>query len=260
MIKSIIALGNSGISLGVRLGKAGVFILRAIFSPPRLKRLLPLITEQIYSVGVLSTLIILVSGLFIGMILALQGYSILRRFGAVAQLGQLVALAVTRELGPVIGGLLFAGRAGSALTAELGLMQTTEQLSSMEMMAVNPIWRIVVPRLWAGIISMPILVTIFCTAAILGSYIIGVEWLGVDAGQFWSNMQASVSFHADILNGVIKGVIFGVVTTWVALYQGYYTKPTAAGVGKATTKTVVYGSLMILGLDFILTSFMMGGW
>jgi phospholipid/cholesterol/gamma-HCH transport system permease protein len=253
-------LGRIGLSFCQSVGLSGVFLLRIIFRKPRIARLFPLIVEQIYNVGVLSLVIILLSSLFIGMVLALQGYNLLQRFGAVAQLGQLVALSVVRELGPVIGGLLFAGRAGSALTAEIGLMQATEQLASMEMMAVDPLWRVIAPRFWAGVISMPILIAIFCITAIFGSYLVGVDWLGVDAGQFWSNMQASVDFHTDVVNGIIKGVVFGIVITWVAVYQGYYTVPTAAGISRATTKTVVYGSLAVLGVDFILTSFMLGGW
>lgn len=259
MIDWIENLGRSGLSFCEHLGTSGVFLLRTIFRKPRLTKLFPLVVEQIYAVGVLSLLIIVVSGLFIGMVLALQGYNILERFGSVEQLGQLVALSVVRELGPVIGGLLFAGRAGSALTAEIALMQTTEQLASMEMMAVDPLWRIIAPRFWAGVISMPILIAVFCMVAIFGSYLVGVEWLGVDAGQFWSNMQAAVKFRLDIVNGIIKGLMFGVVVTWIAVYQGYYAVPTAAGIGRATTKTVVYGSLVVLGLDFILTSFMLGG-
>ena len=260
MITWIENLGRIGLSFCQSVGLSGVFLLRIIFRKPRIARLFPLIVEQIYNVGVLSLVIILLSSLFIGMVLALQGYNLLQRFGAVAQLGQLVALSVVRELGPVIGGLLFAGRAGSALTAEIGLMQATEQLASMEMMAVDPLWRVIAPRFWAGVISMPILIAIFCITAIFGSYLVGVDWLGVDAGQFWSNMQASVDFHTDVVNGIIKGVVFGIVITWVAVYQGYYTVPTAAGISRATTKTVVYGSLAVLGVDFILTSFMLGGW
>lgn len=260
MITWIENLGRIGLQVCEHIGLSGIFLLRVIFRRPRVLRLFPLVVEQIYFVGVLSIVIIVVSGLFIGMVLALQGYNILQRFGAVAQLGQLVALSVVRELGPVIGGLLFAGRAGSALTAEIGLMQTTEQLASMEMMAVDPLWRIIAPRFWAGIISMPILIAIFCIVAVFGSYLVGVSWLGVDAGQFWSNMQASVDFSTDVVNGIIKSFIFGVATTWIAVYQGYYTVPTATGISRATTKTVVYGSLAVLGLDFILTSFMLGGW
>ena len=260
MINFIENLGRFGLLFCSRLGLSGIFLFRTIFRRPRVIKLFPLVVEQIYNVGVLSIVIIAVSSLFIGMVLALQGYNILQRFGAVAQLGELVALSVVRELGPVIGGLLFAGRAGSALTAEIGLMQTTEQLASMEMMAVDPLWRVIAPRFWAGVISMPILIAIFCIVAVFGSHLIGVDWLGVDAGQFWSNMQASVDFRTDVVNGIIKGVLFGVVVTWVAVYQGYYTVPTAAGISRATTKSVVYGSLAVLGLDFILTSFMLGGW
>lgn len=260
MITWIQKLGRVGIEFCRRLGVSGVFLLRTIFRRPRVYKLFPLVVEQIYVVGVLSLLIILFSSLFIGMVLALQGYNILQRFGSVAQLGQMVALSVVRELGPVIGGLLFAGRAGSALTAEIGLMQATEQLASMEMMAVDPLWRVIAPRFWAGVISMPVLTAIFCITAVFGGYLVGVQWLGVDPGQFWSNMQASVDFHKDVVNGIIKGLVFGVATTWVAVYQGYYTIPTAAGISRATTKSVVYSSLAILSLDFVLTSFMLGGW
>jgi phospholipid/cholesterol/gamma-HCH transport system permease protein len=253
-------LGRWGITFCRHIGVSGIFLVRTILHRPKIYKLFPLIVEQIYVVGVLSLLIILFSSLFIGMVLALQGYSILERFGSVSQLGQMVALSVTRELGPVIGGLLFAGRAGSALTAEIGLMQATEQLASMEMMAVDPLWRVIAPRFWAGVISMPVLTAIFCITAVFGGYLVGVDWLGVDAGQFWSNMQASVDFHKDVLNGIYKGLVFGVVTTWIAVYQGYYTVPTAMGISRSTTRCVVYSSLAILGLDFILTSFMLGGW
>lgn len=253
-------LGQQGISFTERVGMAGSFLYAVAVRKPRFKRLFPLIIEQIYSVGVLSLSIMVVSGLFLGMVLALQGYSILTRFGSAEQLGQLVALSVLRELGPVVGGLLFAGRAGSALTAEVGLMQSTEQLSSMELMGVDPYWRVIAPRFWAGMIAMPILVAVFCMVAVFGGYLIGVEWLGVDAGQFWSNMQASVHFRADVVNGLLKSVVFGTVISWIAVYQGYFTVPTAAGIGKATTKTVVFGSLVVLGLDFIMTSLMLGGW
>lgn len=259
-MQNIQKLGAFGIRFCRRLGVSGWFLLRIIFRDIRIKRFLPLLAEQIYAVGILSLIIIVVSSLFIGMVLALQGHNILDKFGATQELGQLVALSVTRELGPVITALLFAGRAGSALTAEIGLMQATEQISSMEMMAVDPLWRIIAPRFWAGFISMPILTIIFMLIAVYGGYLIGVQWLGVDAGQFWSNMQSSVNFRVDILNGIIKSIAFGFVITWIAVYQGYYTVPTAEGIGRATTKTVVYGSLAVLGLDFILTALMLGGW
>ena len=194
------------------------------------------------------------------MVVALQGYNTLRKFGADQELGQLIALSVVRELGPVVTALLFAGRAGSALTAELGLMRATEQFGSMEMMAVDPMWRIIAPRFWAGFVAMPILTVLFNLTAIWGGYLVGVEWLGVDGGSFWSNMHAAVDFRVDILNGIIKSIVFGFVITWVAVYQGYYSDPNAAGVARATTKTVVFSSLLILALDFVLTAVMMGGW
>ncbi len=258
MLRYIQAFGSTGLRLCSQIGKSGCFLLRIIFRRPRCYRSFPLLIRQIYVVGVLSLLIVIVSALFIGMVLALQGYNILERFGSTQELGQLVALSVTRELGPVITALLFAGRAGSALTAEIGLMQATEQISSMEMMAVDPLWKIISPRFWAGFISLPILTVIFMALAIWGSYIVGVSWLGVDAGQFWSHM--AVDFRADVVNGIIKSIVFGFVVTWVAVYQGFYTVPTAEGIGRATTKTVVYSSLLILGLDFILTAIMLGGW
>jgi phospholipid/cholesterol/gamma-HCH transport system permease protein len=171
-------------------------------------------------------------------------------------LGQVLALSIARELGPVVTALLFAGRAGSALTSEIGLMKATEQLSSMKMMGVDPIRRVVAPRFWAGQISMPILMLIFSAVAILGGYWVGVSWLGVDAGSFWNNMQSSVDFHEDILNGIIKSIVFGFVVTWIAVYEGYSCVPTSEGIARATTKTVVYSSLAVLGLDFFLTAIM----
>lgn len=253
-------LGKIGLRSCERLGLSGIFLFRTLFCKPRFTKLTPLVIEQIYAEGVLSLIIIIISALFIGMVLALQGYNILVKFGTTAQLGQLVALSVVRELGPVITGLLFAGRAGSALTAEIGLMQATEQLASMEMMAVDPLWRVIAPRFWAGIISMPILTLIFNALAVFGGFLVGVQWLGVDGGQFWSNMQASVSFDTDVMNGIVKSLVFGVAITWISVYQGYHTIPTSLGISRATTKTVVYSSLAILGLDFVLTAFTLGGW
>ena len=194
------------------------------------------------------------------MVVGLQGYNTLDKFGATAQLGQLLALSITRELGPVVTALLFAGRAGSALTAEIGLMKATEQLSSMDMMGVDPLWRIIYPRFFAGLISLPILSLIFSAVAIYGGYFVGVSWLGIDSGSFWSNMSASVDFKLDVVSGIIKSIVFGFVTTWVSVYQGFDCIPTSEGISRATTKTVVYSSLLILGLDFILTAMMIGGW
>jgi phospholipid/cholesterol/gamma-HCH transport system permease protein len=186
----------------------------------------------------------------------LQGYYTLSQFSAGEALGQLIALSVARELGPVVTALLFAGRAGSALTSEIGLMKATEQVDAMRMMGVDPIRRIIAPRFWAAQISMPILGLIFSMLAIIGGYCVGVLWLGVSDGPFWGNMQASVNFHDDIWNGVIKSIVFGFVVTWISLYQGFSCVPTAAGIARATTNTVVWSSLMILGLDFFLTAVM----
>lgn len=260
MISLIEKLGRIGITTAIRTGVSGVFLLKTVFRRPKIARLFPLVVEQLYFIGVLSLIIIIVSSLFIGMVLALQGYSVLQKFASVSQLGQMVSLSVLRELGPVVTGLLFIGRAGSALTAEIGLMQATEQVSSIEMMGIDPLWRIIAPRFWAGAIAMPVLSAIFCITAIFGSYLVGVLWLGVDPGQFWSNMQASVNFRADVVNSLLKGLAFGGVISWVAVYQGFYTVPTAEGISRATTKTVVYSSLAVLALDFVMTSFMLGGW
>ena len=260
MIGFLEQLGSIGIMFCVRLGQSGLFLLRSLLSPPKLRQAWSLIANQIYRVGVLSLVIVLLSGVFIGMVVSLQGYNTLKKFGAEAELGSLLALAVVRELGPVVTALLFAGRAGSSLTAEIGLMRATKQISSLEMMAVDPYWYIISPRLWAGFISLPLLTILFDLVAIVGGYFVGVTWLGVDSGSFWANMQDAVSFRSDIVNGIIKSVVFGIVVTWIAVYQGFYAEPSAAGISKATTKSVVYASLMTLALDFVLTAIMMGGW
>lgn len=260
MINQIAMLGRFGIDFVCRVGRSGLFLLNTLFLRPKLNQAWPLLSTQLYRVGILSLPIVLLSGLFVGMVVALQGYHTLQKFGAEQELGQLLALSVVRELGPVVTALLFAGRAGSALTAELGLMRATSQLSSLEMMAVNPLWRIVSPRFWAGFIALPILTILFNVMSIYGGQLVGVDWLGVDAGSFWTNMQSAVDFRLDIINGVIKSIAFGFVVTWISVYQGYYSEPNAYGIAKATTKTVVYSSLVILALDFVLTAVMMGGW
>lgn len=260
IINKVSELGRIGLGLTTDLGRAGLFFWYALYRKPCFRKSFPLLIEQLYFIGVLSLLIIILSGLFIGMVVGLQGYNTLDKFGASQQLGQLVALSVVRELGPVVTALLFAGRAGSALTAEIGLMKSTEQLASMEMMGVDPLRRIIAPRFWAGFISMPLLAIIFSTVAIWGGYLVGVVWLGVDGGTFWGAMQASVNFDDDIINGIIKSIVFGIVVTWIAVFQGYDTVPTAQGIGRATTRTVVYSSLAVLSLDFILTAVMVGGW
>lgn len=260
MMSYIQTLGRWGVQTLQEYGKAGILLARVVFHVPNVRKGLPLIVQQVYAEGVLSLSIIIVSGLFIGMVLALQGYHTLVKFGASQELGPLVALSVLRELGPVVTAILFAGRAGTALTAEIGLMKATEQLSSMEMMAVDPIQRVITPRLWGGFITLPLLTLIFNAVAIYGAYLVGVKWLGFDAGAFWSNMQASVDFHTDVVNGIIKSIVFGLFVTWIAVYQGYDAEPTSAGIANATTRTVVYSSLAVLGLDFVLTAMMIGGW
>lgn len=252
MSNSISRMGAWGLKQIHNLGQFGVFFLRMIFGAFRFQDLI----KQLYMEGVLSLAIIMVSGGFIGFVLGLQGFYTLSRFSAESSLGQLIALSIVRELGPVVTGLLFAGRAGSALTSEIGLMKATEQLSALTMMGVDPMRRIVAPRFWAGQISLPILTLIFSAVAIIGGYWVGVSWLGVDAGSFWNNMQTSVDFRDDVVNGIIKSIFFGWVVTWIAVYQGYYCTPTAEGIAKATTRTVVYSSLAILGLDFLLTAIM----
>ena len=260
MFNQLAILGVWGLDNLRELGRSGLMMLQVVFSRPHPRKNFPLVVQQIYSEGFLSLLIIIVSSLFIGMVLSLQGYHTLEKFGATAELGPLVALSVTRELGPVVTAILFAGRAGTAVTAEIGLMKATEQLSSMEMMAVDPLRRVIAPRFWGGIISMPLLTMIFNAVAIYGAFLVGVQWLGLDNGVFWSNMQSSVDFHADVLNGIIKSVVFGVAVIWIAVAQGYYAVPTSAGIASATTRSVVYSSLVILGLDFVLTAMMIGGW
>jgi phospholipid/cholesterol/gamma-HCH transport system permease protein len=215
-----------------------------------------LISEQIHFIGNYSVVIIAVSGLFVGMVLGLQGYYTLNQYGAEQKLGQVVALSLVRELGPVVTALLFAGRAGTSLTAQIGLMKAGEQLSAMEMMAINPVQRVLAPRFWAGVIAMPVLAVIFSAIGILGGYMVGVLLIGVDEGAFWSQMQAGVDVRADVINGVIKSFVFGIAVTFTALFQGYEAEPTPEDVARATTRTVVIASLMIWGLDFVMTALM----
>ena len=257
IIDAIRNIGLAGFNNFATTGRAGYLLVRALFRFPGLRDI-KMIFDQLHHIGVQSLLIITVSGFFIGMVLGLQGYTTLIKFGAEGSLGPLVALSLVRELGPVVAALLFAGRAGSALTAEIGLMKATEQLSSMEMMAVNPVHRVIAPRFWAGIIAMPLLAAIFSAVAILGGHIVGVDWLGVDPGGYWSTMQAAVDWHEDILNGVIKSVVFGFVITWIAVFRGYDTVPTSEGISRSTTQTVVHSSLAVLVLDFVLTALMFG--
>lgn len=257
VLRRIAALGRTTLDAVDALGRAGmILVLSSLTVPSREGWRLWL--RQMHFVGVMSLAIVLVSGMFIGMVLGLQGYTILVDFGAEDALGQMVALSLLRELAPVVTALLFAGRAGSALTAEIGLMKATEQLSSMEMIGVDPLRRIIAPRLWAGFVSLPLLTVGFSVVGIWGGYLIGVQWLGVFEGSYWSNMQDSVGFFADIGNGMIKSVVFALVVTWIAVFQGYDLVPTSEGISRATTRTVVYSSLAVLGLDFVLTATMFG--
>jgi phospholipid/cholesterol/gamma-HCH transport system permease protein len=235
---------------GARMFVKLVLLVFAMIRRPRL------VMKQIHFLGNYSLLIIAVSGLFVGFVLGLQGYYTLNRYGSEQALGLLVALSLVRELGPVVTGLLFAGRAGTSLTAEIGLMKAGEQLTAMEMMAVDPLAVVLAPRFWAGVIAMPVLAAIFSSVGIIGGYIVGVLLIGVDSGAFWSQMQAGIDVWTDVGNGMIKSVVFGFAVTFIALYQGFEAKPTPEGVSRATTRTVVFASLSVLGLDFLLTALM----
>jgi phospholipid/cholesterol/gamma-HCH transport system permease protein len=252
-------LGARVNAMVARLGLASRFFWVMLRLSGTSFRRLPLTIREIYFAGVLSLIIIAVSALFVGMVLGLQGYDTLVRYGSAEAVGTLVALSLTRELGPVVSALLFASRAGSAITAEIGLMKATEQLSAMEMMAVDPIARVVGPRFWGGVVSMPLLAALFSAIGIFGGYLVTVQLIGVDEGAFWSQMQASVDLHEDVVNGIIKSAVFGVAVTWIAVFEGYDAAPTAEGVSRATTRTVVTSSLAILALDFVLTAFMFRG-
>jgi phospholipid/cholesterol/gamma-HCH transport system permease protein len=252
------SVGRRGINLLRNLGRALLLLIAILRAPQGLVIRFREFLAQLYSVGVLSLLIISVSGVFVGMVLGLQGYYILSRFAAESTLGVFIAASLVRELGPVVTALLFAGRAGSALTAEIGLMKATEQLSALEMMAVNPVSRLLVPRFFAGLVSVPLLAAMFNALGVLGGYFVGVGLMDVDAGTFWAQMQSQVDFEKDIINGVIKSVVFGVICTWIALFQGYEAVPTSEGISRATTRTVVHSSLAVLGMDFVLTALMFG--
>lgn len=259
VISTIRAIGHRIVNAVWRIGVASRFFFLTLMYSGNSFRRFNLIIKELFSTGVMSLIIIIVAGLFVGMVLGLQGYETLKRYGSESALGVMVALGLVRELGPVMAALLFASRAGSAMTAEIGLMKATEQISAMEMMAVNPIARIVAPRFWAGVISMPLLAAMFSAVGVFGGYLVGVVNIGVDDGSFWSQMQAAVDFREDIMNGVIKSLVFGTVVTLIALFEGFDAPPTAEGVSGATTRTVVTSSLAILMLDFVLTAIMFRG-
>jgi phospholipid/cholesterol/gamma-HCH transport system permease protein len=257
--KSLKVIGSRTINAVWRMGYASrFFVLILIYSAPSFRRF-RLTVKEMYFSGFMSIIIIVVAGMFVGMVLGLQGYETLKRYGSESALGTLVALSLVRELGPVLAALLFASRAGSAMTAGIGLMKATEQIAAMEMMAVNPIARLIAPRFWAGVFSMPLLASIFSAMGVFGGYVVGVVIIGVDEGSFWSQMQDSVDFQHDIVNGLIKSFVFGVAVTIIALFEGFDAPPTAEGVAAATTRTVVQSALAILLLDFILTAFMFQG-
>jgi phospholipid/cholesterol/gamma-HCH transport system permease protein len=249
-IGSSVRLGLTALGISARTFFTLVVATGSLWRRPRL------VSDQVHFIGNYSLVIIAVSGLFVGFVLGLQGYYTLNKYGSEQALGLLVALSLIRELGPVVTALLFAGRAGTSLTAEIGLMKATEQLSAMEMMAVDPMRRVLAPRFLAGVIAMPVLAAIFSAVGVLGGDIVGVRLIGVDEGAFWSQMQSGVDVWADVANGVIKSAVFGVAVTYIALYEGYCAAPTPEGVARATTRTVVIGSLMVLWLDFLLTALM----
>ncbi len=259
IVRSLRGIGARVVDGVWRIGFGTRFFLMTLFYSGLSFRRFRLTVRELFFTGVMSLIIILVAGLFVGIVLGMQGYETLKRYGSESALGTLVALSLVRELGPVLAALLFASRAGSAMTAEIGLMKATEQIAAMEMMAVNPIARVVAPRFWAGVISMPVLAAMFSAMGVFGGYMVGVVMIGVDEGSFWSQMQSSVDFQHDILNGVIKSFVFGVAVTVISLFEGYDAPPTAEGVSGATTRTVVQSSLAILLLDVILTAFMFRG-
>jgi phospholipid/cholesterol/gamma-HCH transport system permease protein len=253
-------LGHGFIESIWRVGAMARFFVLVLASSGTSVRRFRLVMREVYFEGVLSLVIVMVSGLFVGMVLGLQGFETLQKYGAQDSIGVLVALSLVRELGPVVAGLLFASRAGSAITAEIGLMKTTEQLSAMDMMAVSPMSRVIAPRFWAGFISMPALAALFSAMGVFGGYLVGVVIIGVDNGTFWSQMQASVDFRYDVLNGVVKSFVFGVAVSVIATFEGFDAPPTAEGVSRATTRTVVSSALAILALDLVLTAFMLRSW
>lgn len=256
ILDTIAALGSAiRVYLG-NLGYAARLFFATLGASLTLWRRPRLVVSQILFIGNHSMVIIGVSGLFVGFVLGLQGYYILNRYGSEQALGVLVALSLIRELGPVVAALLFAGRAGTSLTAEIGLMKAGEQLAAMEMMAVNPLHRVIAPRFLAGVIAMPLLAAIFSAVGIFGGYIVGVQLIGVDEGAFWSQMQEGVDIWKDVFNGVVKSIVFGFAVTFIALYQGYEARPTPEGVARATTRTVVIASLTVLWLDFLMTALM----
>ena len=257
--RPIATLGHKFVDGIWRVGVMARFLFLVLGSSATSFARFRLVMREVYFSGVLSLIIIVVSGLFVGMVLGLQAFQTLQKYGATESIGVVVSLSLVRELGPVVAGLLFASRAGSAITAEIGLMKTTEQLTAMDMMAVSPMARVIAPRFWAGVISMPLLAALFSAMGVFGGYLVGVVLIGVDNGAFWSQMQAAVDFRYDVLNGVVKSVVFGIAVAVISTYEGYDAPPTAEGVSRATTRTVVTSALSILALDLMLTAVMLRG-
>lgn len=258
MLNVFARMGRTTLVSFGRLGRASMFLFQALLSAPAVLLRFRVFLAQLYSVGVLTLPLIVLAGLFVGMVLGLQAYYVLSQFGGEQSLGVMVAASLVRELGPVVTALLFAGRAGSSLTAEIGLMKTTEQLAALELMAVDPMRRVLAPRFLAGLISVPLLAAIFSAVGVIGGYFVGVGLLGLDDGTFWSQTQSKIELYKDIGNGVIKSFVFGFVALWIALFEGYDCTPTSAGVSRATTRTVVNTAFAVLALDFVLTALMFG--
>ena len=235
------------------IGAVSIFLGRTVAQIPGALLRPRLIVHQIYNAGARSLIIIMLCGLFVGMVLGLQGFDLLQRFGSEEALGVAAALGLLKELGPVVGALLFAGRAGTALTSEIGLMKATDQLTAMRMMAVDPMRFVVAPRFLGGLIALPLLVAVFNVVGLFGAQLIGVQLMGVDPGAFWSQMQGAVELD-DVTEGVVKSIVFGAACSLIAVYQGYHAEATAEGVGLATTRTVVNSSVLTLLLDYILTA------
>ena len=259
LVAALAWVGRYSLARLAALGRGAIFLAQVLAGVPGAAARPGDLVRQVGRVGAQSMVLVVVAGAFVGMVLGLQGYNMLVRFGAEESLGLVVALALVRELGPVVSALLFAGRAGSALAAEIGLMKTTEQLAAMRQMAVDPLHRIIAPRFLAGAFSVPLLAAIFSAVGVLGGQLVGVGLLGVDDGAFWSQMQAGIDFRDDVAEGIVKSVVFGFVVTWIALFQGYDAVPTPEGVSRATTRAVVWSSLAVLGLDLVLTTLMLNG-
>ncbi|VFP79663.1 lipid asymmetry maintenance ABC transporter permease subunit MlaE [Candidatus Erwinia haradaeae] len=249
-------LGRKGFNFCASLGRAGCILFHALCSLPRYRSHVQLLLDQLYHIGVLSLLIVVISGLFMGMVISMQGYLVLKTYGAESDLGMIVSLSLLRDLGPVITALLFTGRAGSSVTSEIGLMKVTEQLASMEMMAVDPLQRIIPPRFWAGLVSMPLLTLIFVSVGIIGGALVGVTWKGIDSGFFWTAIHNGVHLQQDIIHCMIKSTVFATTVIWIAVFNGYDAIPTSEGICQATTRTVVHASLAVLSLDLLLTTLM----